>query len=553
MSAFRNIDVKSPHIQELQQTIQVELANRRYSSEDDPVMAEYIVVMLANQKTVDQITAELQDLVGGEYDASFTGWVWDATQQCLDNSDATQVQQEGEANGSAAPAAATPAVRGARSTRQRRSRYPPSTRAAGRGGREEERTSRSPTATSSKREGTGRRSRSRSPSSLPWGRGAPRPRDYTDSDSFRKSTSLHRDDDKDFDGAAFWRQKAEEKRRNPPPPVVRHGPQQIFQAAYGRALRNSTNANANANGNGNGNGERQLFPDSSQRLPAYESAPASAAGGVSIFGRAGIPDPRAPAFVPNASLAPSSTSNGTSILARIDPMLPNNEPIPLPTTTITTSQHSSDFPAAPTSTSTCRWNVGCTNPMCPYSHASPANAGPGGDPNALVLSQQNCRYGAGCTNKDCTRSHVSPAVAKISAHNPPPTAPSATATSTAGVLSMDTALPNGAGSRPCKFGIACTRADCFFSHPPGRSNGGSGAVQCRFGLGCTRKECYYAHPPGQRAADAQQHGGTSNRLQAFAGEDEEMEVIIPGAGASKQREGTAASSTVASTSPGVET
>lgn len=78
-------------------------------------------------------------------------------------------------------------------------------------------------------------------------------------------------------------------------------------------------------------------------------------------------------------------------------------------------------------------------------------------------------------------------------------------------------------------------------------------MQCRFGLGCTRKECYYAHPPGQRAADAQQHGGTSNRLQAFAGEDEEMEVIIPGAGASKQREGTAASSTVASTSPGVET
>ncbi|SYW78371.1 related to NAB2 - nuclear polyadenylated RNA-binding protein required for nuclear mRNA export [Ustilago bromivora] len=503
MSAFRNIDVKSPHIQELQQTIQVELANRRYSSEDDPVMAEYIVVMLANQKTADQIRAELQDLVGGEYDASFTGWVWDATQQCLDNSDAAQVQQEGEASGSAAAAAATPAVRGARSTRRRRSRSPPSTRAAGRGGREEERTSRSPAATSSKREGAGRGSRSRSPSSLPWGRGAPRPRDYTDSDSFRKSTSLRRDDDKDFDGAAFWRQKAEEKRRNPPPSVVRHGPQQIFQAAYGRALRNSTNANANANGNGNG--ERQLFPDSSQRLPAYKSAPASAAGGVSIFGRAGIPDPRAPAFVPNASLAPSSASNGTSILARIDPMLPNNEPIPLPTTTITTSQHSSDFPTAPTETSTCRWNVGCTNPMCPYSHASPANAGPGGDPNALVLSQQNCRYGAGCTNKDCTRSHVSPAVAKISAHNPPPTAPSATATSTAGVLSMDTALPNGAGSRPC-----------------------------------------------QRAADAQQHGGTSNRLQAFAGEDEEMEVIIPGAGASQQREGTAASSTVASTSPGVE-
>ena len=186
--------------------------------------------------------------------------------------------------------------------------------------------------------------------------------------------------------------------------------------------------------------------------------------------------------------------------------------------------HSSNFPTQPTETSICRWNVGCTNPMCLYSHASPANTGPNGDPNALVLSQQNCRYGARCINRDCTRSHVSPAVARIQARSAAPVtftpvAPPAAPTPT---LSMDTALPSQTASRPCRFGAACTRADCFFSHPPGRSAG----VPCRFGLGCTRADCYFSHPPGERAVG----GGTSNRLHVFAsGGEEEMERILPGA------------------------
>lgn len=548
MSTFRNIDVKSPHIQELQQTIQLELAKRGYSSEDDPVMAEYIVVMLANQKTADQITSELQDLVGGEYDANFTAWVWDATQQCLDRY--APREQEGEALGSAA---AAPAAGRTRNARQRRSRSPQSTRAAGRVGRDGRR-SRSPTAANSRRENETRRSRSRSPPKLAWGRGPLKPRDYIDLESFRKSTSLRKEDEEEFDGATYWRQKAEERRKNPPPPVMRHGPQQIFQAAYGRALRDGTTSNAKANG------DRELFPDSSDnnldRAPPYEQASSAATGGVSIFGRAGIPDPRAPAFVPQSSSTtsppPYSTMpNGPSILSRIDPMLPSNDPLPLPTAT--TTPHSSNFPTAPTETSICRWNVGCTNPMCPYSHASPANANPGGNPNALVLSQQNCRYGSTCTNKDCTRSHVSPSVAKISARTQPCTpapAPAAPAPTPA-VLSMDAALPSGMASRPCKFGASCSRVDCFFSHPPNRGAGaGAGATPCRFGLGCTRKDCYFSHPPGQRAADAQ--GGTSNRLQAFAnenGENEEMEVIIPGQ--QQTREGTDGSETVVD-SPRVE-
>lgn len=92
---------------------------------------------------------------------------------------------------------------------------------------------------------------------------------------------------------------------------------------------------------------------------------------------------------------------------------------------------------------------------------------------------------------------------------------------------MDTALPSGPGSRPCRFGVACTRADCFFDHPQGRSLGGSGGqAQCRFGLGCTRADCYYAHPPGERASAV---GNTAGRLAVFAQQGEgEMERVLPG-------------------------
>ncbi|SPO30828.1 related to NAB2 - nuclear polyadenylated RNA-binding protein required for nuclear mRNA export [Ustilago trichophora] len=560
MSSFRNIDVKTPHIQELQHSIQLELASHEYSSPDDPVMAEYIVVMLANQKTADQITTEMKDLIGSEYDAAFTDWIWNATQSCLDRHAASSSSaQAGTSAGASVPTSATSAngnaggfaARTTRNTRQRRSRSPQASDSKVRS--REQRRSRSPPSTNARRGNQARRSRSRSPPA--WGRGAPRPRDYSSYEAFLESTKLRKDDEP-FDGEAFWRQKAEERRRNPPPPVIRHAPRQIFQAAYGRALRNGSGPVA-------ANAGRELFPasngDDNQQLPSY-----SETAGVSIFGRAGIPDPRAPAFVPSSAAqseietpesahAPAASAS-TSIFSRIDPMLPNNPaPVPAPETT-TVAVHSSNFPSAPTETSICRWNVGCTNPMCPYSHASPANAGPGGDPNALVLSQQNCRFGARCTNKDCTRSHVSPAVAKIQARSAAPvsftsSAPNSIPTSAippppaaAATLSMDTALPNQTGSRPCRFGAACTRADCFFSHPPSRTvtTSSSSSTPCRFGLGCTRPDCYFSHPPGQRASATTTTagagagvgtGGTAERLHVFATaatKDEEMEVIIPG-------------------------
>jgi hypothetical protein len=66
------------------------------------------------------------------------------------------------------------------------------------------------------------------------------------------------------------------------------------------------------------------------------------------------------------------------------------------------------------------------------------------------------------------------------------------------------------GAIPCKFGSACTRPDCFFSHPPDRKIAGSTAVPsaptqtsassekkdivCRYDTSCTKILCPYRHP-----------------------------------------------------------
>jgi hypothetical protein len=70
----------------LQQHVKIELAQRQWSEgEDDEVMAEYILVMLANNKTSEQIAIELKDLIGegsGENSGGeggvddFVDWIW---------------------------------------------------------------------------------------------------------------------------------------------------------------------------------------------------------------------------------------------------------------------------------------------------------------------------------------------------------------------------------------------------------------------------------------------------------------------------------------------
>lgn len=82
-----------------QSSIQKELAMKGYSTESDPVMAEYITIMLINTKTSEQITSELTDLIGPEYDPKFTDWLFaevSSTEEAAETSDAPEVRTTDE-------------------------------------------------------------------------------------------------------------------------------------------------------------------------------------------------------------------------------------------------------------------------------------------------------------------------------------------------------------------------------------------------------------------------------------------------------------------------
>lgn len=242
-----------------------------------------------------------------------------------------------------------------------------------------------------------------------------------------------------------------------------------------------------------------------------------------------MPDPRAKEFVPSHEPQPPVLEQ--NLLSRLDPMMPNNS---LPTPTTTTESALAEFPAQPLEASLCRYSLGCTNPMCVYSHPSASAVAQsrrsGNEP--LVLKQDPCRFQKECTNAECPYSHISPAVTFIAAK-------------------ADKSLEAlHSGSSPvvaCHFQMACKNPACTYAHfdpatgqaiaPPatagtgGQDTASSSKLDqalpgepkaCRFGVHCTRKDCHFSHPP-----ERQLH--ISDRLARFGdGEVEgEMEVIIP--------------------------
>ena len=268
---------------------------------------------------------------------------------------------------------------------------------------------------------------------------------------------------------------------------------------------------------------------------------------LSIFGRAGVPDPHAPPFVPNAyanmppppmaaMAAMAAMAGAPSLFARLDPMMPDN-PAPDAAAAAAAQAQSNvprdaaSFPTRPAQSALCRFGVQCTNPLCGFSHPSPANAGRDGDASALVLREDACERGAACDDKECVLSHVSPSVAFRKARSTEPcrfqqqclnpTCAYAHYDAQGRVMQPGAAAQSQgpAPREPCRYGAGCTRPDCFYTHPASTRS----AVPCRYGDGCTRPDCYFRHPRDGPARP------TSERLAKFAEEDPDRERIVPGA------------------------
>ncbi|KAL7628786.1 hypothetical protein AAE478_000301 [Parahypoxylon ruwenzoriense] len=126
-------------------------------------------------------------------------------------------------------------------------------------------------------------------------------------------------------------------------------------------------------------------------------------------------------------------------------------------------------------TTVCKYNLTCTNKDCKYAHQSPA-----APPNTTVDVNDTCMYGAACKNRKCVGRHPSPATKR--AHQ---------------------------NEQECKFYPNCANPNCPFKHPdmPPCRNGGDCAVEgCKFThlttmckyKPCTNRFCPYKHEEGQR-------------------------------------------------------
>lgn len=127
------------------------------------------------------------------------------------------------------------------------------------------------------------------------------------------------------------------------------------------------------------------------------------------------------------------------------------------------------------STTMCKFNKRCINQDCPYAHVSPA-----APDNTAIDMTETCNFGVACKNAKCNARHPSPA--QLKAHH---------------AEEICKFFPNCANpvcsykhpsAPPCRNGADCTREGCTFTHLQ---------TSCRFNP-CTNRACPYKHAEGQK-------------------------------------------------------
>ncbi|PWN33680.1 uncharacterized protein FA14DRAFT_161412 [Meira miltonrushii] len=415
-----DLSIDSPEAKQLQDIVQKEIARRGWSEgEEDAVMSEYVLVMVANKKTQQQIESELKDLLGEDQQnaeagvESFVSWLWQEASKILGLNVEPQIQHEKNVVDM--------------KFRSRRSASPEN-RASG--SRYEDR-----------RSATHNHDRQQSDR---WQAGQ-------DNKPTRELFPPKSDPNSEVGMAADRMDEGENDREGQ------------------RSLRIA--------GRGRGNKQNSMFKRSLEQ--AHRS---NGAQGQSIFARAGVPNPRAEEFVPASAPQPITTQPSDpsqNLLFRIDPMMPNNAAAPASNGNNEDSNAPADFPTQPLDAALCRWGLKCTSPTCIYSHPSPSavtlSRQTGEDP--IVLRQEPCHYQKDCTRADCDFSHISPAVKFVlaKADRAASMAFGNATTTSQPKTTLDSALTSGSNdndpsSIPCRYGSACYRQGCHFSHPANRTN-----------------------------------------------------------------------------------
>lgn len=115
---------------------------------------------------------------------------------------------------------------------------------------------------------------------------------------------------------------------------------------------------------------------------------------------------------------------------------------------VESSQNAASEPSPDT---LCKFNLACTKKDCSFAHQSPA-----APPGTTIDVSDHCPFGAACKNRKCVARHPSPSQ-KVT-HQ---------------------------AEQDCKFFPNCTNPSCPFRHPT--------MPMCRNGADCTREGCKFTH------------------------------------------------------------
>ncbi|KAG2137265.1 hypothetical protein BD769DRAFT_1651329 [Suillus cothurnatus] len=479
----------------LQKSIQDELTARSFSPDADPVMAEYITIMIINNKTAAQITSELMDLIGPEFDPSFTDWLFAEAAKGAPESEApsaaspTPVELPNESKPIIHPPSGEPARRLPNGPRAGAPLY-------------QQAISSTLASTSQKR------LRSPSPSTHP---------------AKSRRTDLPTGPRAMQNPAPAQRSLLDRVGGPGPGPRFQGGRDEV-QARIDNITNTSSDPSAMmAFPNGMGMPEMavgmgmQANPLMLQEMMLSQMAlmaqmansmgmlnpgmgmpgfnPMQQGGDAAMFnGGAGVNGQSFQQMarggrgrggsrgghISSSPAPPSIEEVPTPVSVPTSPT-PIAAPVPLPASAASSNAPLKlpySLPQRPQSPTLCKFGIKCTNSQCRYSHPSPVATAESG----VVLSTEACEKGKDCKDKDCIKSHVSPAVKN----------PVAGATHTPVPPTATTGPPQHTVA--CRFGGACTRPNCPYTHPPKTNHF---AQQCRFGAGCTRATCPFQHPEGR--------------------------------------------------------